>query len=236
MINLENVTKQFQRGPNVVTALKGINLSINDGEFISIMGPSGCGKSTMLHIMGGMDTPTTGRIIFDGKNISEISDDALSLIRRRQIGFVFQFFNLIPTLSASENVALPLMLDGRSFSSTRDRVDELLELVGLAGRGNHLPSELSGGEMQRVAIARALVNRPSLILADEPTGNLDSVTGQSVLNLLKSFQDQLGQTIVMVTHDARAAAYGDRIVTLKDGLIQDHNWGGNNHAANVPVS
>jgi putative ABC transport system ATP-binding protein len=183
------------------------------------MGPSGSGKSTLLQLIGGLDRPTSGSVHLGGQPLHSLPDGELAAIRRRDIGFVFQFFNLMPNLSARENVALPLLLDGRKGAAVWARADELLERLGLADRRHRRPSELSGGQMQRVAIARALAASPRLLLADEPTGNLDSVTGQDVLSWLKTCQIEFGQTIVMVTHDPKAAAYGDRLVTLRDGKI-----------------
>ncbi len=219
MIRLENVRKTYGRGEAAVCALAGVSLEIRQGEFLSIMGASGSGKSTMLHLMGGLDLADSGEVSIGGAALSKMSDDDLTIFRRRKIGFIFQFFNLLPTLSAEENVALPLLLDGKSMREIRPRVQRMLDRVGLTKRLQHKPDELSGGEMQRVAIARALVIEPVLLLADEPTGNLDSKTGEEILQLIQETAEQFRQTIVMVTHDARAAAYGDRIVTLKDGRI-----------------
>jgi putative ABC transport system ATP-binding protein len=219
MIALREVHKVYRQGANDVPALAGVSLDFAAGEFVSIMGPSGSGKSTLLHLMGGLDQPTTGEVLIDGTPISGMSDDEVTIFRRRKIGFVFQFFNLLPTLSAEENVALPLSLDGRPTREIRARVDAALEQVGLRARRAHRPDELSGGEMQRVAIARALVIDPVLILADEPTGNLDTRTGEQILALIRDANRARGATIVLVTHDARAAAYGSRLVTLKDGVV-----------------
>jgi putative ABC transport system ATP-binding protein len=219
MIRLETLVKTYRQGEAAVHALDGVSLAVPKGEFLSVMGASGSGKSTMLHLMGGLDVPDSGSIEVGGQELSRMSDDDLTIFRRRKIGFIFQFFNLLPTLSAEENVALPLLLDGKSMRDVRPRVERLLDRVGLLRRKTHKPDELSGGEMQRVAIARALVIEPILLLADEPTGNLDSKTGEDILHLVKATAEQSGQTVVMVTHDARAAAYGDRIITLKDGRI-----------------
>jgi putative ABC transport system ATP-binding protein len=183
------------------------------------MGPSGSGKSTLLHLLGGLDAPSDGEVILAGHRLSVMKDKDVSILRRRQVGFVFQFFNLMPTLTAEENVALPLLIDGRKLRDYQQRIDDLLKLVGLAERRNHKPDQLSGGEQQRVAIARALVTEPTIVLADEPTGNLDSRVGDEVLRILRRACDERGQTIVMVTHDAKAASYADRIVFLKDGQI-----------------
>ena len=219
MIRLENVVKTYRQGSTPVPALAGVSLEVPDGEFLSVMGASGSGKSTMLHLIGGLDVPDSGSIRVGDHDLAKMSDDDLTIFRRRKIGFVFQFFNLLPTLSAEENVALPLLLDGKPMREARPRVEKLLQRVGLLQRKSHKPDELSGGEMQRVAIARALVIEPILLLADEPTGNLDSKTGEEILQLIKETAEQTGQTVMIVTHDARAAAYGDRIVTLKDGRV-----------------
>ncbi len=220
MIELKNASKKYQQGSREVHALRSVSLSIDKGEFLSIMGPSGSGKSTLLNLIGGLDQPTSGEIFIDGRPLHGISDDELTLIRRRRVGFIFQFFNLLPILTALENVCLPLLLEGKPFSQIKPRAVELLERMGLGGRIEHRPEQLSGGEMQRVAIARALVTNPAVLLADEPTGNLDSHTSEDIFLLLKSLNEQ-GQTIVMVTHDPRAAAYGSRIITLKDGTLSE---------------
>jgi len=219
MIALREVHKVYRQGANDVAALAGVSLDVADGEFVSIMGPSGSGKSTLLHLMGGLDQPTGGDVRIGDASIARMTDDEVTIFRRRKIGFVFQFFNLLPTLSAEENVALPLALDRRPTKEIRPRVQAALQQVGLAARAHHRPDELSGGEMQRVAIARALVIDPILILADEPTGNLDTKTGEQILALLRDANRARGATVVLVTHDARAAAYGSRLVTLKDGLV-----------------
>ncbi len=219
MIALREVHKVYRQGANDVAALAGVSLDVADGEFVSIMGPSGSGKSTLLHLMGGLDQPSAGDVVIGETSIARMTDDEVTIFRRRKIGFVFQFFNLLPTLSAEENVALPLALDRRPTNEIRPRVQAALEQVGLAGRARHRPDELSGGEMQRVAIARALVIDPILILADEPTGNLDTKTGEQILALIRDANRARGATIVLVTHDARAAAYGSRLVTLKDGVV-----------------
>ncbi|MBI3267616.1 MAG: ABC transporter ATP-binding protein [Planctomycetes bacterium] len=219
MIRLVNVRKVFLQGSQPVAALDGLSLSVPKGEFVAIMGPSGSGKSTLLNLIGGLDTPSEGELWLDGKQVQGLTDDELTLFRRRNIGFIFQFFNLLPTLTASENVALPLLLDGRPREEAGRRAEELLEVVGLSGRREHRPDQLSGGQRQRVAIARALSTKPSLLLADEPTGNLDSKVGAEILELLKESNQRLGLTIAMVTHDAHAAAYGHRIIRLRDGKI-----------------
>jgi putative ABC transport system ATP-binding protein len=219
VIALRDVEKVYRQGETDVRALAGVTLDIGTGDFVSIMGPSGSGKSTLLHLMGGLDAPTGGEIVIDGTSISRMSDDEITIFRRRRIGFIFQFFNLLPTYSAEENVALPLLLDRRRTRDVRARVGAALEQVGLAHRRAHRPDELSGGEMQRVAIARALVIEPALILADEPTGNLDTRTGEQILELIRDANRTRGCTVVLVTHDARAAAYARRLVTLKDGAL-----------------
>lgn len=220
MIELKEVEKTYSQGANTIRALRGISGSIKAGEFLSIMGPSGSGKSTLLNLIGGLDQPTSGEIFIDNKPLHGISDDELTLIRRRRVGFIFQFFNLLPVLTAVENAGLPLLLEGIPFSKVKPRAAELLEKVGLGNRGDHRPEQLSGGEMQRVAIARALITKPAVLLADEPTGNLDSHTSEEILRLLDGLREE-GQTIVMVTHDARAAAHGTRLITLKDGGLSE---------------
>jgi len=220
MIELKNAGKKYQQGQQEIHALRDVSLSIKKGEFLSVMGASGSGKSTLLNLIGGLDQPTGGEIFIDGRPLHGISDDELTLIRRRRVGFIFQFFNLLPILTAVENVSLPLLLEGTPFSQIRPKAVSLLEQMGLGARVEHRPEQLSGGEMQRVAIARALVANPAVLLADEPTGNLDSHTSEDIFMLLKSLNDR-GQTIVMVTHDPRAAAYGSRIITLKDGSVSE---------------
>jgi len=219
-IEISGVTKHYRtaRGGDV-HALSEIDLAIAAGEFVSIVGPSGSGKSTLLHLMGGLDHPSSGEISIDGTPLSGMTDDEVTIFRRRKIGFVFQFFNLLPTLTAEENVALPLALDRQRARDVRPRVERALEQVGLSHRRRHRPDELSGGEMQRVAIARALVIEPVLILADEPTGNLDTRTGEQILGLVAAANRERRTTVVLVTHDARAAGYGRRAITIKDGAI-----------------
>lgn len=219
MIRLEEVTKIYQQGTRLVTALDTISLEVGTGEFVSIMGPSGSGKSTLLHIMGTLDAPTRGKVWIGGELLSELSDRDRTIFRRKKIGFVFQFFNLLPGLTAEENVALPLMLDGKKLSQHRDRIEALLERVGLAHRRGHRPDELSGGEMQRVAIARALIIQPLVLLADEPTGNLDSKTGSEILELIAEINAAEKTTVVLVTHDPSAAARAGRRLSLRDGTI-----------------
>jgi putative ABC transport system ATP-binding protein len=220
MLAVRDATKSYRQGDAEVKALAGVTLDVAAGEFVAIVGPSGSGKSTLLHLMGGLDLPTSGDVLIDGAPISRMSDDEVTIFRRRSIGFVFQFFNLLPTLSAEENVALPLLLDGKRARDVRDRVAASLDAVGLGHRRRHRPDELSGGEMQRVAIARALVIEPKLILADEPTGNLDTATGDQILELIRRANRERATTVVMVTHDAKAAARGSRLVTMRDGCVE----------------
>jgi len=215
------LSKVYGDGSTTVRALRDISLEFPGGEFAAIMGPSGSGKSTLLHILGALDKPSSGRVIVGGTDLWGLSDRKLTLLRRERMGFVFQFFNLIPTLSAEENILLPALIAGERAGRYSERLDELLDLVGLAERRTHKPDELSGGEQQRVAIARALVRNPDIILADEPTGNLDSKTGAGVLDLLKESAARYDQTILMVTHDPRAAATADRVVFLSDGRVVD---------------
>jgi len=221
IVQTENLTRIYGSGETAVIALDHVNLSVNEGEFLAVMGPSGCGKSTLLHLIGGLDRPTEGRVLLAGQDLTQLDDDTLTLLRRRKIGFVFQFFNLIPVLTALENVALPLLLDGVPAKEARQRAVEWLERMGLGERLHHRPDQLSAGQQQRVAIARAMVTEPALILADEPTGNLDTRAGDDIANLLRQTVNQWGRTVLMVTHDPRIAAYADRIVFLKDGRIVD---------------
>ena len=220
MIALIGVSKEFD-GKRTVVALNGIDLRIARGEIVSLVGPSGSGKSTLLNLIGGLDRPTAGEIRIDGRGLSGISDDELTRIRRDKIGFIFQFFNLLPTLSCLENVSLPLHLRGWPRPKTEQRARELLDLVQLGQRLDHLPEELSGGERQRVAIARALSIYPPILLADEPTGNLDTHTGAEILKLIHDLHQQLGSTVLIVTHDASVARSCDRTITLRDGQLVD---------------
>jgi putative ABC transport system ATP-binding protein len=220
-----DLNKIYGEGPTAVRALRDVSLEFPNGEFAAIMGPSGSGKSTLLHILGALDKPTSGRVIVGGTDLPGLSDRKLTLFRRERMGFVFQFYNLIPTLSAEENVLLPALIAGEQVGKYSQRLDELLDLVGLLGRRTHRPDELSGGEQQRVAIARALIRNPDIILADEPTGNLDSKTGGGVLRLLRESAARYGQTILMVTHDPRAAASADRAIFLSDGRVVDEARG-----------
>jgi len=215
-----HLEKHYRRGGVSVRALDGVDLAVSDGAFVSVMGASGSGKRTLLHLLGGLERPTAGSVRIGDTDLYALSEDDAARFRRRTIGFVFQFFNLIPSLTAAENVALPLLLEGRRFGAVRDRVEPLLELFGLAARARHAPSELSGGEMQRIALARALIVDPRVLLADEPTGNLDTRTGAEILDLLRRICDERGVTVVLVTHDLRAASYADRVVILRDGRVE----------------
>ncbi len=203
-----------------VEALKEVNLEIEEGEFVSIMGPSGSGKSTLLYLLGGLDHPTSGEVKVNGKQLSVMDDKQSSIMRRREVGFVFQFYNLIPNLNVEENVMLPILLDGKKINNYRRRLTRILEIVGLAERREHTPRELSGGQKQRVAVARALINEPEVILADEPTGNLDSETEADIMELFQRINQKEGNTIVQVTHSEKCAEYGNRIINLKDGRVQ----------------
>jgi putative ABC transport system ATP-binding protein len=216
---VENVAKQFRQGARAVAALAGVSLDVQAGQFLAIMGASGSGKSTLLHLMAGLAQPDSGRVIINGTDLTALNDRDLTLFRRRNIGLVFQAFNLIPSLSAEENIALSLMLDGRNGADCRARVEEQLESLGLRDRRAHRPDALSGGEQQRVAIGRALVTNPAVILADEPTGNLDSANSKSVCELLRDLSAVQGKTIIMVTHEPSVAAYAQEVAVLKDGLL-----------------
>jgi putative ABC transport system ATP-binding protein len=216
-VSASGLTRRYGSGDAAVDALRGVSIDVPSGQFIAVMGPSGSGKSTLLHLLAGLDSPTDGSVAIDGRELTKMSDRELTKLRRDRVGFVFQAFNLLPQLTAEENILLPLSLAGRK--PERAHVDEVIERVGLRDRLDHRPSQLSGGQQQRVAIARALVSRPSVLFADEPTGNLDSASGGEVLALLREAVDALGQTIVMVTHDPRAAAISDRVVMLADGEI-----------------
>jgi putative ABC transport system ATP-binding protein len=217
VIAATDVTRRYGEGDAAVDALKGVSLDVPAGQFAAVMGPSGSGKSTLMHILAGLDRPTTGTVSIDGTDITELNDKKLTLLRRHNIGFIFQFFNLLPTLTAEENILLPLQIAGTRPDS--EWVESVIDRVGLGDRRRHRPAELSGGQQQRVAIARALVSRPTVIFADEPTGNLDSATGAEILTVLREAVDSYQQTTVMVTHDAGAAAIADRALFLADGLI-----------------
>jgi putative ABC transport system ATP-binding protein len=219
LVQAENLTKTYGKGEAAVVALDHVNMSVNPGEVVAVMGPSGCGKSTLLHLLGGLDRPTEGQVFIDGSALSTLSDDALTQIRRRKIGFVFQFFNLIPILSSVDNASLPLVLDGKNTAKAKQLATEWLTKVGLGARLANLPDQLSAGQQQRVAIARALITNPVLVLADEPTGNLDSRASDEIAALLQQVGKEWGRAVLMVTHDPRIAAYADRIIFLKDGKI-----------------
>ena len=221
ILQTENLTKIYGDGENAVHALRGINLAVEKGEFTAIVGTSGSGKSTLLHMLGGLDRPTTGKVMVDGKDIFSLSEERLTIFRRRKIGFVFQSYNLVPVLNLYENIVLPLELDGKKID--REYIDQIAETLGLKDRLEALPNQLSGGQQQRVAIARALAGTPSIILADEPTGNLDSKTSQDVLSLLKVTSEKFGQTIVMITHNEEIAQMADHIIHIEDGCIIRRN-------------
>ena len=214
----ENLTKVYGEGETAVTALDHVSMAVKAGEFVAVMGPSGCGKSTLLHLVGGLDRPTAGRVVLDGNDLAALSDDRLTVLRRRQIGFIFQFFNLIPILTASENASLPLLLDGIKPGEARAHAQKWLERLGLGDRLGSRPDQLSGGQQQRVAIARALVNRPSILLADEPTGNLDSRTSVEILALFQELNRE-GVTVILITHEGDIAAFAGRTMVLRDGRI-----------------
>ena len=215
----KNIVKDFELGNTTTRVLKDVSIKVLKGEFVSIMGQSGSGKSTLLYILGGLDTPTRGTVTMNGIDISKFNDEKMSKIRRQKIGFVFQFYNLIPNLNVEENIMLPLLLDGKKTRDYRKQLDEILEVVGLTDRRKHTPRELSGGQQQRVAIARALIGNPEILFADEPTGNLDSATGAEIMDLLRAIKRDSGQTILMVTHSPEAAKSSNRVITVKDGMI-----------------
>jgi putative ABC transport system ATP-binding protein len=217
ILEVRNLVKELPMGREKLAILKGVNMSVQPGEIVAIVGPSGSGKTTLLGLIGGLDTPTSGSVVLAGQEISKLGEDKLADVRNRTIGFVFQFFNLVSTLTALENVMLPVQFDDKSRFKPEKRAKELLELVGLGHRLNHKPKELSGGEQQRVAIARALANQPALLLGDEPTGNLDSERGEEILNLIQQLRRDLGLTVILVTHDPKVASRSDRILTMKDG-------------------
>ena len=212
-----HIIKNFRLGDTVTEVLRDVSLRVMPGEFVSIMGPSGSGKSTLLYILGGLDTPTGGRVLLNGTDISSFGDQKMSSLRRRNIGFVFQFYNLIPNLNVEENIMLPLLLDGQKMERCKDRLDRILDMVGLSDRRRHTPRELSGGQQQRVAIARALIGNPGILFADEPTGNLDTKAGADIMSLLREINRSTGQTIIMVTHSPEAAKSSSRIITVRDG-------------------
>ena len=218
ILKVENLTKSYGKDEAKVDAIKNINLSINKGEFVAIVGPSGSGKSTLLHLLGGVDKPTSGKVYINDVDIYTLKEKDLSIFRRRNVGLIYQFYNLIPVLSVKENILLPAELDNRKID--KDYLDDLLKTLGLKERANHLPNELSGGQQQRTSIGRALINRPSIVLADEPTGNLDSKNSKEVLELLKLSVRKYNQTLIMITHDTSIALQADRVITIEDGTIK----------------
>lgn len=217
ILRVENLVKTYGQGDNVVNAVDNISLSVNKGEFVAIVGASGSGKSTLLHLLGGVDRPTSGEIYIDGNEINSMNNDSLAIFRRRQIGIVYQFYNLIPILTVEENISLPCDLDGNR--PDKERMDLILKSFGLFERRNHLPNELSGGQQQRTSIARALINNPAILLADEPTGNLDSKSTEEIMSILKMSNRDFNQTIIMITHNLEIAKEADRIITIQDGKI-----------------
>lgn len=217
ILKVENLIKTYGSGENLVNAVDDVSFSVEKGEFVAIVGASGSGKSTLLHLIGGVDRPTSGKIFVDGNDISKMNDDKLAVFRRRQVGIVYQFYNLIPILTVEENITLPCDLDGRGVD--RERLETILDSFGLRARRKHLPNQLSGGQQQRTSIARALINNPSLVLADEPTGNLDSKSSEEVMSMLKMCNQSYGQTVIMITHNLDIAKQADRIITISDGKI-----------------
>lgn len=217
ILRIENLCKTYGKGENEVKALDGVSFSVQKGEFISIIGPSGSGKSTLLHILGGVDTPTSGKVYVDGKDVYAQSPDQLAIFRRRQVGLIYQFYNLIPVLNVVENITLPVLMDSRKVND--ERLNDLLNTLNLSDRKNHLPNQLSGGQQQRVSIGRALMNAPAVVLADEPTGNLDSKNSQHILELLKLSNKKYNQTLIIITHDENIAAQANRIISIEDGKI-----------------
>jgi len=222
ILKVENLKRVYGTGASKVVALDNVSFTVEKGEFVSIVGASGSGKSTLLHLIGGVDRPTSGKVFINDEDIYKLNNDDLAIFRRRQIGLIYQFYNLIPILNVIENISLPLELDGRK--PDKNDLNEMLELLGLENRKSHLPSQLSGGEQQRVSIGRALITRPSLILADEPTGNLDSKASEEIVNLLKKTNKKYNQTIIMITHNLEIAKMTDRIITIEDGRIVDDKW------------
>ena len=217
ILRVENLTKTYGSGENMVKAVDNISFSVEKGEYLAIIGASGSGKSTLLHLIGGVDRPTSGKVYIDGEDIYEMSDESLAIFRRRQIGLIYQFYNLLPVLTAEENITLPSDLDGQKID--KERVKEIIRMLGLEGREDHLPNQMSGGQQQRVAIARAIINNPAIILADELTGNLDKKTGDEIIELLKIANKKNGQTIIIITHDLEIAKQADRVITIQDGKI-----------------
>ena len=217
ILRVENLTKVYGKGENEVRALDGVSFSVEKGEFVAVIGPSGSGKSTLLHILGGVDRPTSGRVLMDGKDVYAQNEEQLAIFRRRQVGLIYQFYNLIPVLNVTENITLPVLMDGQKVNC--DRLEELITTLKLNGRENHLPNQLSGGQQQRVSIGRALMNAPAVVLADEPTGNLDSKSSQEIVELLKVSNEKYGQTLLVITHDESIALQADRILSIEDGKI-----------------
>ncbi len=217
ILRVENLTKIYGKGENEVRALDDVSFSVNKGEFIAVIGPSGSGKSTLLHILGGVDRPTSGRVLMDGKDVYAQNEEQLAIFRRRQVGLIYQFYNLIPVLNVTENITLPVLMDGQKVN--RERLKELITTLKLDGRENHLPNQLSGGQQQRVSIGRALMNAPAVVLADEPTGNLDSKNSKEIVDLLKISNEKYGQTLIVITHDESIALQADRIISIDDGKI-----------------
>lgn len=217
ILRVDNLKKVYGKGENAVHALDGVSFSVEQGEFVAIIGPSGSGKSTLLHILGAVDVPTSGKVIMGGKDVFAQNEEALAIFRRRQVGLIYQFYNLIPVLNVTENITLPVLLDGRKVNE--QRLQEMISLLGLDGREKHLPNQLSGGQQQRVSIGRALMNAPAVVLADEPTGNLDSKNSQEFMNLLRESNEKFHQTLIMITHDENIALQADRIIAIEDGKI-----------------
>lgn len=218
ILDIKNLSKVYGKGDTMVKALDNVSFSVEQGEFVAIIGPSGSGKSTLLHILGGVDTPTSGKVVINNTDISALDETALAIFRRRQIGLVYQFYNLIPILTVEENLTLPLLLDGRK--PEKKQIDALVEKLGLKHRMTHLPNQLSGGQQQRVSIGRALINNPALMLADEPTGNLDSENSKEIITLLRHFNKEYNQTVIIITHDEKIALSADRIISIEDGKIK----------------
>lgn len=224
ILKVENLCKQYGKGENKVTALDNVSFTVNKGEFVAIVGASGSGKSTLLHLIGGVDRPTSGKVYIDGKDIYTLNDDNLAIFRRRQVGLIYQFYNLIPVLNVSENITLPTKLDGRKVNEAK--LNDLLKTLGLEKRRNNLPNQLSGGQQQRVSIGRAMMNEPALMLADEPTGNLDSKASEEIISLLRLSNKKYNQTVIIITHDEKIALEADRIITIDDGrIIKDERNG-----------
>ncbi len=217
ILRVENLTKTYGSGDNLVKALDGVSFSVEKGQFLAIIGPSGSGKSTLLHILGGVDFPTSGKVYMDGQDVYQKSEEQLAVFRRREVGLIYQFYNLIPVLNVRENITLPVLMDGRRVNE--ERLSELLEILGLTGREKHLPNQLSGGQQQRVSIGRALMNAPAVVLADEPTGNLDSKNSQDIVDLLKLSNKKYDQTLIVITHDENIALQADRVIAIEDGRI-----------------